>query len=112
MPKRGPLLTDIEKGRITGMRDSEKTVTEISKQLKRTYNCVNIFSKTDGDYRHGGGPAKKLSESMKRHLVRHMSGESHVSLRKIVTQLHVPAEKDTVRSFLKTEGYKYTSPKK
>ena len=41
-----------------------------------------------------------------------MSGESHVSLRKIVTQLHVPAEKDTVRNFLKTEGYKYTSPKK
>ena len=35
---------------------------------------------------------------MKRHLVRHMSEESHVSLRKIVTQLHVP--------------YKYTFPKK
>ena len=65
MPKRGTLLTDIEKGRIIGMRDSGKTVTEISKQLKRTYNCVNNFLKRDGDYRHGGGPAKKLSESMK-----------------------------------------------
>ena len=93
------------------MRDSGKTVTEISKQLKRTYKCVNNFLKRDGDYRHGGGPAKKFSESMKRHLVRHMSGESHVSLQKIVTQLHVPAEK-TVRNFLKTEGYKYTSPKR
>ena len=48
----------VEKGRIFGMRDSGKTVTEISKQLKRTYNCVNNFLKRDGDYRHGGGPAK------------------------------------------------------
>ena len=70
-------------------------MTEISKQLKRTYKCVNNFLKRDGDYRHGGGPAKKFSESMKRHLVRHMSVESHVSLQKIVTQLHVPAEKDS-----------------
>ena len=49
---------------------------------------------------------------MKRHLVQHMSGESHVSLRKIVTQLQVPAEKDTRRNFLKTEGYKYNCTKK
>ena len=49
---------------------------------------------------------------MKRHLVRHMSGERYVSLRKIVTQLHVPAEKDTARNFLKTEGYKKNSSKK
>ena len=55
---------------------------------------------------------KKLSEPMKRHLVRHMSGERHVSLRKIVTQLHLPAEKDPVRKFPETEGYKYTSSKK
>ena len=82
MPKRGTLLTDIEKGRIIGMRDSGKTVIEISKQLKRTYMCVNKYLKREGDYRHGGGPAKKLSESMKRHLVRRMSGESHVSLQK------------------------------
>ena len=33
---------------------------------------------------------------MKRHLVRHMSGESHAFLRKTVTQLHVPVEKDTL----------------
>ena len=32
MPKRGTILTDMEKGRIIGMRDSGKTVTEISKQ--------------------------------------------------------------------------------
>ena len=111
MPKRGTLLSDIEKGRIIGMSDSGRTVTEILKQLKRTYNCVNNFLR-DGDYRHGGGPAKKLSESMKRHLVRLMTGESHVSLRKTVPQLNVPVEKDTVRNFLKTEGNKYTSPKK
>ena len=48
---------DYQERRI-GMRDSGNTVTEISKQLKRTYNCVNNFLKRDGDYRHGGGPAK------------------------------------------------------
>ena len=43
MPKRGTLLTDFEMGKITGLHEDGKSVTEIADALGRSYNCIGNF---------------------------------------------------------------------
>ena len=41
--KRGTLLTDFEMGKITGLHEDGKSVTEIADALGRSYNCIGNF---------------------------------------------------------------------
>ena len=43
MPKRGTLLSELEQGKILGMRETGATVTDIATAIGRSYNCVNNF---------------------------------------------------------------------
>ena len=58
MPKRGTLLSELEQGKILGMRETGATVTDIATAIGRSYNCVNNFLSQNSAYVHAGGPKK------------------------------------------------------
>ena len=97
--KRGTLLTDFEMGKITGLHEDGKSVTEIADALGRSYNCIGNFLKRKRPYTHGGGHQEKLNER-KRQIVRALSVRDPPSLRKLITQLKFEVSEDTIRKFL------------
>ena len=111
MPKRGKLLSAFEQGQIIRMTESGRSISEISRHISRKYNGIKNFLARDGDYKHGGGPSKKLSEKNKRQIIRKVSTEGAKSLRKIKSELNLSVPKYTIGKFLKEEGYKYKAKK-
>ena len=109
MPKRGTLLTDFEMGKITGLHEDGKSVTEIADALGRSYNCIGNFLKRKRPYTHGGGHQEKLNERTKRQIVRALSMRDPPSLRKLITQLKLEVSKETVRKFFQKNGFKYVN---
>ena len=95
MPKRGTLLTDFEMGKITGLHEDGKSVTEIADALGRSYNCIGNFLKRKRPYPHGGGHQEKLNERTKRQIVRPLSVRDPPSLRKLITQLKLEVSRNS-----------------
>ena len=77
------LLSEFEQGQIIGMTESGRSISEISGNTSRSYNCIKNLLAREGDYKQGGGPFKKLSERNKRQIIRKVSTEGAKSLRKI-----------------------------
>lgn len=112
MPKRGTLLSELEQGKILGMRETGATVTDIATAIGRSYNCVNNFLSRNRAYVHAGGPKKKLDEREKRHITHVMSRNNPPSIRNLIGDLNLSASKDTVHRFLKEKGFEYKKAKK
>ena len=66
MPKRGKFLTPFGMGKIAGLQQCGKSVSEIAEALGRSYNCVANYIKREGPYKHGGGYPENLNERAKR----------------------------------------------
>ena len=65
MLKRGTLLTDFKMGKITGLHEGGKSVTEIADALGRSYNCIENFLKQKIPYTNGGRhQEKKFSQKV------------------------------------------------
>ena len=96
-------------GRITGLQEGGKCVTEIAYAMGRSYNCVGNFFKRKRPYTHGGGHQEKLNERTKRQIVRALSVRDPPSLRKLITQLKLEVSKETLRKFLQKDGFKYVN---
>ena len=87
MPKRGKLLSEFEQGQIFGMTESGRSISEISRHISRSYNCIKILLARDGNYKHGPGASKKLNERNQRQIIRKVSTEEAKSLRRIKSEL-------------------------
>ena len=96
-------------GKITGLHEDGKSVTEIADALGRSYNCIGNFLKRKRPYTHGGGHQEKLNERTKRQIVRALSVRDPPSLRKLITQLKLEVSKETLRKFLQKDGFKYVN---
>ena len=101
MPKRGTLLSELEQGKILGMRETGATVTDIATAIGRSYNCVNNFLSRNRAYVHAGGPKKKLDEREKRYITHVMSRNNPPSIRNLIGYLKLSASID----FLKEKGF-------
>ena len=107
MPKRGKLLTPFEMGKIAGLQQCGKSVSEIAEALGRSYNCVANYIKREGPYKHGGGYPEKLNERAKRQIIRALTVRDPPSLSKLISELKLEVSKETVRKFIQNDGYKY-----
>ena len=103
MPKRGKLWTPFEMGKIAGLQQFGKSVSEIPEALGRSYNCVANYIKREGPYKHGGGYPEKLNERAKRQIIRSLTLKDPPSLSKLISELKLEVSKETVRKFIQND---------
>ena len=107
MPKRGKLLTPFEMGKIAGLEQCGKSVSEIAEVLGGSYNCVANYIKREGPHKHGGGYPEKLNERAKRQIIKSLTVRDPPSLSKLISELKLEVYNETVRKFIQNDGYKY-----
>ena len=107
MPKRGKSLPPFKMGKIAGLQQCGKSVSEIAEALGRSYNCVANYIKREGPYKHGGGYPEKLNERAKRQIIRSLTVRDPPSLSKLISELKLEVSKEPVRKFIQNDGYKY-----
>lgn len=75
---RKPRLTEYERGQIDAKRAAGLSVTQISKDIGRSFHAVKNY--VDGKHEYGtktsGGRPKSLSERDKRHIISAMSNQA------------------------------------
>ena len=97
MPKRGTLLSEFDQGKIIGMTESGRSISDISRHISRSYNCIKKFWQETAITNMEEVFFRKLRERNKRKIIRKMSTEGAKALRKIKSELNLSVSKDTVK---------------
>jgi transposase len=102
---RKPRLTEYERGQIDAKRAAGLSVTQISKDIGRSFHAVKNY--VDGKHEYGtktsGGRPKSLSERDKRHIISTMSNQA-VSVMAVKASLDLPVSERTIRRCIEESG--------
>lgn len=107
MPRRGNRLNDFEKGQISALNQEGKSISDISRRLNRSYNCIKQFLRCGGQYSYSTGRPNALNERQRRQIVRVMTTENAPSLRQLIAELNLSVSPTTISKFLTELGWKY-----